>query len=193
MIAATGIRTNDYWEVHRRAEQWPELDCPEPGCAARLRPHGSYRRNVYEDLREIRRVRCPRCGMTHAVLPEDLCAYQRGTLDELERVMAAPGPTAGARELDAPGPEAVRRARRMRGGVRRLWGQAVSALLPATPGSVLDRVRAVVGSAPGALVRLRRWLMARFAVFFGGPCGLYRRGRPCLLIRQVATDLGSGS
>ncbi len=32
MIAATGIRTNDYWEVHRRAEQWPELDCPERSC-----------------------------------------------------------------------------------------------------------------------------------------------------------------
>ena len=69
MIAARGVRTNDYWEVLRSANGCPELDCPEPGCAERLRPHGSYWRYVYEDLREIRRVRCPRCGVTHAVLP----------------------------------------------------------------------------------------------------------------------------
>jgi len=193
MIAARGVLTNEYWVLLRSDEVWPELDCPEPGCAERLRPHGSYVRYVFDDLREIRRVRCPGCGVTHAVLPEDLCAYQRGTLDELERALAASGPSAGARELDAAGPEGVRRVRRMRHGAQGRCGQAVLAFLPATPGRVIDRVRAVLGSAPGALVRLRRWLMSRFTIFLGGPCGLYRRGRPCLRIRRVSTDLGSGS
>ena len=81
----------------------------------------------------------------------------------------------------------------MRSGARDRLGQVVMALLPATPGKVIDRVRVVVGAAPGTLVRLRRWLMSRFTIFLGGPCGLYRRGRPGLRIRRVSTDLGSGS
>jgi len=193
MIAASGVRTNEYWDVVGSRGALPVVACPEPGCGARLRPHGSYDRYVSEELRPIRRVRCPRCGVTHAVLPEDLCAYQRGTLDELERVVGASGPSAGARKLGVSGPEGVRRVRRMRSGARDRLGQVVMALLPATPGKVIDRVRVVVGAAPGTLVRLRRWLMSRFTIFFGGSCGLYRRGRPGLRIRRVSTDLGSGS
>lgn len=50
-------------------------------------------------------------------------------------------------------------------------------LLPATSGSLLDRVQAVVGFQE-PLVRLRHWLWSHCRYFFSGLSGLFRQGQP---------------
>jgi hypothetical protein len=44
----------------------------------------------------FRRVRCPRCKVSHAVLPEDVCVYRDLTFEAVEAGLAAEGPSAGA-------------------------------------------------------------------------------------------------
>ena len=75
------------------------------------------------------------------------------------------------------GTEAKRRVRRFK-LTAGLWVSQILALLAAGPARWMDVVRAVVGAGPGAFVRLRTWLWSRYRVYLGGPCGLYRLGRP---------------
>lgn len=180
MLSTTGVTCNEYAGVIGRCGSVPAVSCPTPRCQGRLqRGHGFYKRYVDGVLRELRRLICPACGVTNALLPEDLCAYRDATLTAVEAAAdTGPGPAVGARAAGEAGHEARRRVRRWGLGSVSRWVIRLVAFLPAGPEHWLERVRAVVGAGSGALVRLRRWLWERYTVFLGGPCGLFRLGRP---------------
>ena len=180
MLSVSGVACNEYARVIGRNGSVPAVSCPAPGCQGRLqRGHGFYRRYVDGVLRELRRMICPACGVTNALLPEDLCAYRDATLTAVEAAAdTGPGPAARGRAAGETGHEAKRRVRRWGLEPESRWVVLLVALLPAGPQHWLERVRAVVGPGSGALVRLRRWLWERYTVFLGGPCGLFRLGRP---------------
>lgn len=188
MLSLPGVDRKTYPERFGRGLPLPQVGCPDPACSGQLRGHGWYRRFVDGILAAIRRLRCNRCGVTHAVLPEDICAYRDATLPALEAAMeAGVGPSAGAKAAGQRGAAGVRRVRRW---MRSLEGRRVAqvvALLPAVAGSFLERVRAMVGPAPGALIRLRHWLWSTYTYFLGGLTGLFRHGRPSLAIRGAST------
>jgi hypothetical protein len=179
MLCLPGLGCKEYWERITSDSPVPELDCPS--CHRPLRGHGWYPRYVGGQRVLIRRLRCAGCGVSHALLPEDLCAYQDLTLTSLEQARQRDGPTAAALAAGCEG--AVRRARRWRDG--RLW-QELLALLPVA-GDVWQRVVTRVGPEPGMLVRLRHWLWSHLAYLLGGPCGLFRHGRPGSLRRRAST------
>lgn len=191
MLCLPGVSSKDYARMVHRGGRVPALACPTPACQGeRLRVHDRYKRYLCGVLTEVLRVRCWRCGVSHAVLPEDACAYRDVRLEAVEAALdagaghptvaalaAGEGSTERGREAgEAP---AVRRVRRWFAGFG--WGfeQAVRALLPAAEGDWWERARAVFGASRGVLVRLRHWLWHTHRIFFGGPCGLFRRGRPC--------------
>ena len=179
MLCLPGLGCKDYWERMTPGSPLPELDCPS--CRGPLKGHGWYRRYFGGRRVGIRRLRCAGCGVTHALLPENLCAYQDLTLQALEQAKQQDGPSAAARAADRHG--AMRRARRWRGG--RLWRELL-ALLPVA-GDVWQRIVALVGPEPGMLVRLRHWLWSQLAYLLGGPCGLFRHGRPPSGRRRAST------
>lgn len=179
MLCLLGLSCKDYWERMTPSAAIPEIECPD--CADLLKGHGWYRRYFGGQRVAIRRLRCAACGVTHALLPEDLCAYQDLTLPALEQAQARDGPSAAARVAGVEG--AVRRARRWRAG--RLWRQ-LHAVLPAA-GTLWERMVALVGPEPGLLVRLRHWIWSHLAYWLGGPCGLFRHGRPPSCRRRAST------
>ncbi len=162
----------------------PEIPCPDPSClGCLLRGHGWYRRYLGGARVRIRRTRCPCCGVTHALLPEDVCAYQDLTLSTLELALKAGSPTPAAQAVDGVGVAAVRRARRwLRSEVR----SALDEPLSGVPQDLFDRF---VGESPGKLLRLRRWLWSEFRVLLGGLRGLYLRGRPFLRLLYIDWQL----
>lgn len=180
MLSVWGVSCNDYSQRVGRGQPVPQVPCPDPTCEGRLQKgHGYYKRYLDGVPAEMRRVRCGRCGVSHAVLPEDACAYRDATLDEVElAVDAGIGPSARRQSPGELGTGAVRRVRRWVHGLGVTWAGRLLGLLPAGPGSWLERVRAAMGPKPGALVRLRHWLWATSKVFFSGPSGLFRHGRP---------------
>ena len=179
MLSMAGVSRNEYAGVLGRFGSVPRVACQTPECQGRRqRGHGFYKRYVDGVLCELRRLICSSCGVTHALPPEDLCAYRDATLTAVEAAAdTGPGPAVRARAAGETGPEAKRRVRRWGLGAGSRWVIQLVALLPAGPQHWLERVRAVVGAGSGALVRLRRWLWSRYAVFLGGPCGLFRLGR----------------
>ncbi len=179
MICLPGLCCKEYWERTSPGSPIPEIDCPT--CLCQLKGHGWYRRYFDGHRVSIRRLRCPSCGVTHALLPDDLCAYQDLTLTALEKTKQSDGPSAAARAAGYDG--AVRRARRWR---RCLLWQQLLALLPVA-GKVWERIESLVGPAPGMLVRLRHWMWPKLAYLLGGPCGLFRHGRPPSGLREVST------
>ena len=155
----------------------PSLRCPFPTCNRKLQGHGGYFRYLAGCLQRVVRVRCPPCGVTHVVLPGNVCAYRDMTLETLETVVEAGSPSEGERHLDPPPVDGRRGARR----VLRSFDQQMRAVvgsLPPAPGSGLDKLRKIFGSQPGVLVRLRRWLLQTCGLWFSGLCGLWRHGRP---------------
>lgn len=180
MLSVTGVSCNAYAGEIGRGGSIPAISCPAPGCQGRLQQgHGFYKRYVGGLLFEVRRLMCLVCRVTNALLPEDLCAYRDATLTAVEAAAdTGPGPAARARAAGETGHEARRRVRRWGLGSGSRWVIRLVALLPAGPESWLERVRAVVGTGGGALVRLRPWLWSHYTVLLGGPCGLFRLGRP---------------
>lgn len=174
MVFLPGLDRKSYWK--RLATGIPTVPCPDPSCqSCLLRPHGWYRRYLDGERVAFRRTRCPCCGVTHALLPEDVCAYLDLTLPALERAMDAGLPTSAARAVGEVTAVTVRRARRwLRGST---WVQLLT-LLP-TAGDLLDRIVAFVGEAPGKLIRLRHRLWSK-RVLLGGLSGLFLHGRPSL-------------
>jgi hypothetical protein len=157
----------------------PEIGCPDPACSNRLlRGHGWYRRHLHGDLVCFRRARCPECGVTHALVPEDVCAYQDLTLPALESALEAAGPTPAARAVGKFSAAAVRRARRW---FRSSTCTVLRDVLIA-PGGLWERLAGLVGEIPGRLVGLRRWLWSEWRLLLGGPCGLFVYGRPRLCL-----------
>ena len=193
MVFVAGVDSKGYWSVFVLGMALAvRLECPEPGCAGVLRGHGWHRRYLARVLVWLRRVRCPVCRVTHVILPEDVCAWLDLTLVALERIVGAGvGPTAGARAAGLAGMEGVRRVRRWRRVLGRGLVNQVVALLPAGPGSWWERAVAVVGPAPGVLVRLRSWLWTAYRLLLTGLAGLLRGGRPSWCVRGLSPDLGS--
>jgi hypothetical protein len=182
MLSVGGVSCNEYAGVLGRDGKVPDVECPAPECGGRRqRGHGFYKRYVEGRLVEFRRLLCTICGVTNAILPADICAYRDAKLTAVEAAAdAARGPAVRAVAAGQAGGQGRRRVRRW--GVEEeavgRWIIQILALLPAGPQTWLERVRAVVGKAGGALVRLRSWLWSRYRVYLGGPCGLYRLGRP---------------
>lgn len=176
MVCVVGLDSKSY-EQQLGSGAIPEVACPNPSCQGHLlSPHGWYRRYLDAVLVAFRRLRCRRCRVSHALLPEDVCAYQDLKLPVLERAMdAAGGPSAAARAAGQDdGENGVRRARRWRRG--RLWAP-LELLLGAT-GRLAERIVELVGHGVGKLVRLRHGLWSRYGYLLGGPVGLFRQGRP---------------
>jgi hypothetical protein len=143
----------------------------------------------------LRRVRCFFCRRTHVVLPADLCAYRDAKLLAVEAAVdaASDGPAAAAvaaGQRAAVGTSAVRRVRWWLRSFDHLFAQRLLALLPPVEGTWMERVRRLVGSWAGALVRLRSWLWEKHRVLFLGPTGLCRHGLTRDDSRRASTDLG---
>ena len=194
MVPALGVCCNEYASVYVTGGPIPELPCPK--CAAILRAHGWHWRFVDGLFTALRRVKCWTCFETHVVLPSDLCAYRDAKLPAVEAALdvGAGHPTAATRaagirwDRDEVG-EAVRKVRRWFVAFDARFDQQVRALLPAAEGTWLERTRAVVGSSPGALVRLRAWLWEKHRVLLLGPTGLRRPGLVRDDVRRASPDL----
>jgi len=180
MLCVPGLDRKSY--QNQLAQAFPEVWCPS--CLdCLLRAHGWYRRFLDDELFDIRRGRCPHCRVTHALLPEDVCAYRDLTLPALERAMEASGPKAAARAVGETDDAAVRRARRW---WRSPGWKQLEALLPAE-GTVEERIVAIVGPAPGKLIRLRHWLWKTLLYFLSGASRLFRHGCPGRRLRDDST------
>jgi len=157
----------------------PEVSCPDPQCLGTLlRGRGWYKRYIGGRQEPLRRLRCPRCGVSHALLPEDLCAFRDATLGEVEAALVADRPSLGAEVAGQAGARGVRRVRVWLHSDGAPWAAQLKALLPATEGPWWRRVQVVMGNAAGWLLRLRHWLWSCWTRFVGGVSGLYRHGRP---------------
>jgi Domain of unknown function (DUF6431) len=178
MLSLVGLVCKQYWE-RLGGGVVPEVFCPDPQCqGARLRGHGWYSRYIGEVRQLVRRVRCPRCRVSHALLPEDLCAYRDASLGAVEAALCAGRPSAAARVAEQAGRRGVRRVRGWLRSEGAPWTEKLKALLPAAGGTWWRRVQEMVGEAAGWLLRLRRWLWSSWSRFLGGVSGLYRQGRP---------------
>lgn len=170
----------------------PEVSCPDPGCGGtRLRGHGWYSRYLGGRREPLRRLRCPRCGVSHALLPEDLCAYRDATLDAVEAALAMGRPSAGAQAAGQSGSSGVQRVRRWLRSAGERFADGVQVLLAPAAGPWWQRAQGVVGAAAGWLTRLRHWLWSRWQCFLGGVSGLYRHGRPRAATAGRSPYLGS--
>ena len=187
MVSVEGLNCKVYWEIG----ELPEVSCPGPDCEGQLRGHGAYRRYVEGEYRWIWRLRCALCGVSHALLPEDLCAYRDVRLTEVEAAFAAGTPSLGAQAAGQSDSAGVRRVRRWLQAARGPLGVAVKALLPAAEGTWWQRGQAVVGEAVGWLSRLRHRLWSQWQCFLGGLGGLYRHGRPRRRSQGSSPYLGS--
>ncbi len=172
MVILEGLDCKSYWQ-RLGTGILPAIPCPNPSCqGCLLGPHGWYQRFLDDELVDFRRTLCPTCGVTHALLPEDVCAYQDLTLPAVERALDAGRPTPAARAVGEATVAAVRRARRwLRSS---LW-----AMLRTAPRHLVNRIVVLAAEAPGRLLRARRRLWSELGVLLGGPCGLFVYGRPC--------------
>jgi len=172
------------WGCKRYREQMdsgvePELPCPDPECRGTvLRGHGWYRRYLGGERQRLRRVRCPRCRVSHAVLPEDVCAYRDLTFGAVEAGLVAERPSAGAEVSGQGGRAGVRRVRGWLRSAQASFAAKLQGLLGPVAGPWWRGAQVVVGGAAGWLTRLRHFLWSSFRCFFGGLSGLYRHGRP---------------
>jgi hypothetical protein len=178
MLSLEGLDCKHYRE-QMDSGVLPALSCPDPACqAAGLRGHGWYLRYVGGVRQPIRRVRCPRCKVSHAVLPEDLCAYRDLTLGAVEAGLGAGRPSPGAAASRQDGVEGVRRVRGWLRSAQQPFAAKLQALLGPVASPWWQGAQEVVGKAAGWLTRLRHWLWGTWRSFLGGVSGLYRHGRP---------------
>ena len=177
MVSVGGLGCKQYRE-QMDSGAVPELSCPDPECGAPLRGHGWYRRYLAGERQSLRRVRCPRCRVSHAVLPEDVCAYRDLTFGAVEAGLAAERPSAGAEVSGQIGRPGVRRVRGWLRSAQEPFGAKVLALLGAVSGPWWRGAQEVVGKAAGWLTRLRHFLGSGWRCFLGGVSGLFRHGRP---------------
>lgn len=178
MVSVGGIGCKQYRE-QMDSGAVPALSCPAPECqGSSLRGHGWYRRYLGGVRQWLRRVRCPLCRVSHAVLPEDVCAYRDLTFGAVEAGLEAERPGAGAEVSGQSGGAGVRRVRGWLRSAREPFAAKLQGLLGAVAGPWWRGAQVVVGRAPGWLTRLRHFLWSGFRYFLGGVSGLYRHGRP---------------
>src|SRR3954465_5517911 len=95
MVSVAGLSCKQYRE-QMDGGAVPELSRPEPqGQGAALRGRGWCRPYLLGERQSLRRVRCPRCRVSHAVLPEDVCAYRDLPFGAVEAGGGARRPSAG--------------------------------------------------------------------------------------------------
>jgi hypothetical protein len=178
MLSVAGIGCKQYRE-QMDSGAVPELSCPDPECrGAHLRGHGWYKRYLGGERQAFRRVRCSRCRVSHAVLPEDVCAYRDLTLGSVEAGLAAGTPSVGAEVSGQDGNPGVRRVRGWLRSAEEPFAAKVQGLLGPVSGPWWRRAQEVVGQGAGWLTRLRHWLWSSWRCFLGGVSGLFRHGRP---------------
>jgi hypothetical protein len=185
MVSVAGLGCKQYRE-QMDSGAVPELSCPDPECRAPLRGHGWYRRYLGGERQAVRRVRCPRCRVSHAVLPEDVCAYRDLPLDAVEAGLAAARPSVGAEVSGQVGRPGVRRVRGWLRSAQEPFGAKVLAFLGPVVGPWWRGAQEVVGQGAGWLTRLRHFLWSSFRYFLGGVSGLYRQGRPAARSPRVS-------
>jgi hypothetical protein len=185
MLSVAGIGCKQYRE-QMDSGAVPELSCPNPECRTSLRGHGWYRRYLGGERQSLRRVRCPRCRVSHAVLPEDVCAYRDLRFGAVEAGFAAGRPSAGAEISGQIGRPGVRRVRGWLRSAQEPFGAKVLALLGAVSGPWWRGAQEVVGRAAGWLTRLRHFLWSGWRCFLGGVSGLFRHGRPAARSPRVS-------
>jgi hypothetical protein len=179
MLSLAGVGCKHYEELVGRGTPIPEVSCPDPECqASRLQARGWYWRYLGGVRTEMRRLRCPRCGVSHALLPEDLCAYRDATLGAVESALEVGVPSGGAQAAGQDGSAGVRRVRRWLRSDGSPLATGVQAVLAPAEGPWWRRAQQVFGAGAGWLTRLRHWLWSRWRCFLGGVSGLYRHGRP---------------
>jgi Domain of unknown function (DUF6431) len=185
MVSVAGLGCKQYRE-QMDGGAVPELICPDPKCRTPLRGHGWYRRYLGGGRQLVRRVRCPRCKVSHAVLPEDVCAYRDLTFGAVEAGLAAGAPSAGAevsRQMGRPG---VRRVRGWLRSEQEPFAAKLLGLLGPVAGPWWRGAQEVVGQAAGWLTRLRHFTWSSFRYFLGGVSGLFRHGRPAARSPRVS-------
>ncbi len=187
MLSIKGLTCKTYTDWRETGCVLEQRGCPKRGCPGQLGRWGGYWRYVAAVLMWIQRLRCSVCGATHAVLPEELCAYRDATLQGVEVALEQGQPARAAKAAEQDGPSGKRRVRRWVRALSGLVAQAIVGLLPAVEGPLIEKVWAVVGREAGALVRLRHWLWERHNLYFGGPSGLYRGGCPRFAVRGAPT------
>ena len=133
----------------------------------------------------IRRARCRACGVTQAVLPEDVCAYRDLSLEELTVVLTARSPTAAARTLGDESSAAVRRMGRWRVEARGERARSAERLLPEARAPAAWWQRAI--EAFGDLVSWRRWQWQSTRHFVTPMLGLFRHGRAPWAVAMEST------
>jgi len=178
MVSLEGLGCKQYRE-QMDSGVIPTMSCPNPECQGTLlRGHGWYLRYLGGERQALRRVRCPRCKVSHAVLPEDLCAYRDLTLGAVEVGLTAGQPSAGAEESGQVGVQGVRRVRGWLRSAREPFAAKLQGLLGPVSCPWWRGAQEVVGKAAGWLTRLRHWLWSVWRCFLGGVSGLFRHGRP---------------
>ena len=178
MVSVAGLGCKQYRE-QMDSGVVPGLICPDPQCqGTSLRGHGWYKRYLGGGRQSLRRVRCPRCKVSHAVLPEDVCAYRDLTLGAVEAGLGAQGPSVGAEVSGQVGSAGVRRVRGWLRSAQEPYAAKLQALLGPVSGPWWRGAQEVIGKTPGWLTRLRHFLWSSFRCFLGGVSGLFRHGRP---------------
>lgn len=185
MVSVAGLGCKQYRE-QMDGGAVPELFCPDPECGTLLRGHGSYRRYLGGVRQLLRRVRCPRCRVSHAVLPEDVCAYRDLTFGAVEAGLAAGSPSAGAEVSGQTGLPGVRRVRGWLRSAQEPFAAKLLGLLGPVAGPWWRGAQEVVGPAAGWLTRLRHFIGSSFRYFLGGVSGLFRHGRPAARSPRVS-------
>lgn len=178
MLSVAGLGCKQYRE-QMDSGAVPLLSCPDPDCGGTLlRGHGWYKRYLEGQRQAIRRVRCRRCKVSHALLPEDVCAYRDLPLASVESALAAGTPSAGAEASGQHGDSGVRRVRGWLHSGEKPFAARLQVLLGPVAGPWWQGAEMVVGKASGWLTRLRHWLWSAWRCFLGGVSGLFRYGRP---------------
>ena len=188
MVCVSGLDSKGY-EATLGDGELPPMVCPQ--CGAPVGGHGWYWRYLDGVLVRFRRVRCRACGVSHGILPEDVCAYRDVKLAELEAGLPAGSASAGAQASGQAGDPGVRRVRGWRRSKKSSWVKVLLALLAAVEGPWWQRAQKIFGPEAGWLVRLRHWLWRAHHLLFSGLSGLWRGGRPRWRPPAASTDLGS--
>ena len=133
----------------------------------------------------IRRGDCPVCPVTHAILPEDVCAYRDLSLDDLATVLSARGPTEAARLLEVSGEAWIRKIRRWRREARSVRARQAERILPELddPAPWWQRAQESYGS----LTQWRRREWVKTGYFATVLLGLFRCGRAPWLPARAPT------
>jgi hypothetical protein len=133
MVSVEGVGCKQYRE-QMDSGAVPALSCPNPECPGiLLRGHGWYRCYLAGERQLLRRVRCPRCRVSHAVLPEDVCAYRDLTFGAVEAGLVVERPRAGTETSGQSGGPGVRRVRGWLRSSQERFATKLQGLLGAVP------------------------------------------------------------